>query len=43
MNNDTGAIARWLRSLQAAAFVHRFGRQLTVDGGLNVHEPTTRE
>ncbi|WP_171114384.1 MULTISPECIES: hypothetical protein [Streptomyces] len=28
----------WLRSLQAAAIVHRFGRRLAVDGDLNVHE-----
>ncbi|GGV63374.1 hypothetical protein GCM10010277_69510 [Streptomyces longisporoflavus] len=30
--------AIWLRSLQATAIVHRFKRQLTFSGGVNVHE-----
>ncbi|WP_075736601.1 hypothetical protein [Streptomyces acidiscabies] len=29
---------QWLRSLQMAAFVHRFGRQLPIDGTVNVRE-----
>jgi aspartate/methionine/tyrosine aminotransferase len=28
----------WLRSLQAAAFVRRFGQQLTILGPVDVHE-----